>query len=598
MSKKSILDPQTRADRKKSSLDRLAIKASKQVKLPAAAIPLSRTIRETVESIVIAFILAFLFRTFEAEAFVIPTGSMAPTLQGMHKELNCPNCNFRYKVSASSESGEKGPVLSVTGATCPNCRFPADHITKPNGYKTYNGDRILVSKFAYEFSEPKRWDVFVFRFPGDAKMNYIKRLVGLPNETLMIEHGDLYRRPLDAKNPAKHENTPFEILRKPPSKVRAMLQMVYDNDYLQLHMHQRGWPKRWQVVDPTQGGEGAWKEIDQGKAFQADGKHSGRSWIRYYHIVPTQRAWNNTTNDALPGKLARTSLIADYYGYNTGRPGQMLDRSGNFWVGDLGLECEIESSRSQGTVTLQLVEGGYRFECLLNLELGKAALSINGSSRGFIPSNNPPAGNDSPKLPESLGKVISSGSHQVRFANVDDQLLLWIDDRLVEFDHPTAYAGVANHQPSRADPDDRVPVAIGTAGAAIRVSHLKVLRDVYYIAQKQVGGRNSFVPEYELDQREDFIESEFLSDPSQWGQDGPFDRRREQFFDIGSDQFFAMGDNSPASSDSRLWGDSYKGIPPVVDRHLLIGKALYIYWPRSLDYFPFCPNFPRMGFVR
>src|SRR5438067_1059753 len=40
--------------------------------------------RETIESIVVAFVLAFLFRTFEAEAFVIPTGSMAPTLYGQH----------------------------------------------------------------------------------------------------------------------------------------------------------------------------------------------------------------------------------------------------------------------------------------------------------------------------------------------------------------------------------------------------------------------------------------------------------------------------------------------------------------------------------
>src|SRR5689334_2661262 len=44
--------------------------------------------RETVESIVVAFVLAFLFRTFEAEAFVIPTGSMAPTLYGQHRDVN------------------------------------------------------------------------------------------------------------------------------------------------------------------------------------------------------------------------------------------------------------------------------------------------------------------------------------------------------------------------------------------------------------------------------------------------------------------------------------------------------------------------------
>ena len=43
--------------------------------------------RETFESIVVAFVLAFLFRAFEAEAFVIPTGSMAPTLLGRHKDV-------------------------------------------------------------------------------------------------------------------------------------------------------------------------------------------------------------------------------------------------------------------------------------------------------------------------------------------------------------------------------------------------------------------------------------------------------------------------------------------------------------------------------
>ena len=55
-------------------------------------LPSPAAIRETIESVVIAFVLAFLFRTFEAEAFVIPTGSMAPTLMGRHKDLVCPKC--------------------------------------------------------------------------------------------------------------------------------------------------------------------------------------------------------------------------------------------------------------------------------------------------------------------------------------------------------------------------------------------------------------------------------------------------------------------------------------------------------------------------
>src|SRR6476469_2019857 len=77
-------------------------------KTPAKAAPApavqSHAIRETVDSIVIAFVLAFLFRTFEAEAFVIPTGSMALTLMGDHKDLDCVKCGYSYRASASSET--------------------------------------------------------------------------------------------------------------------------------------------------------------------------------------------------------------------------------------------------------------------------------------------------------------------------------------------------------------------------------------------------------------------------------------------------------------------------------------------------------------
>ncbi|MGO9108634.1 MAG: S26 family signal peptidase [Thermoguttaceae bacterium] len=82
-------------------------------------------IRETVELVIIAFVLAFLFRTFEAEAFVMPTGSMAPTLMGKHKDLECPMCHYRYQVSASDRPNSD-VATRVYHATCPMCRFTAD----------------------------------------------------------------------------------------------------------------------------------------------------------------------------------------------------------------------------------------------------------------------------------------------------------------------------------------------------------------------------------------------------------------------------------------------------------------------------------------
>src|SRR5262245_15435056 len=86
----------------------------------AAATPslsIDQSARETVESIVVAVILAFLFRGFVAEAFVIPTGSMAPTLQGRHMDVICSECGHQYRTGASVENDEFGPPRGAVGST-------------------------------------------------------------------------------------------------------------------------------------------------------------------------------------------------------------------------------------------------------------------------------------------------------------------------------------------------------------------------------------------------------------------------------------------------------------------------------------------------
>lgn len=95
-----------------------------------------REIREWVESIIIALVLALIIRTFVLQAFKIPTGSMRPTL--------------------------------------------------------LEGDRLLVNKFIYKFKEPERGDIVVFRFPGEEKKDFIKRLIAKEGETVEIKDGDIY----------------------------------------------------------------------------------------------------------------------------------------------------------------------------------------------------------------------------------------------------------------------------------------------------------------------------------------------------------------------------------------------------------------------
>ena len=56
------------------------------------------TIADTLISIIIAFALAFVFRGFVVEAFVIPTGSMAPTLMGAHMRFDGPESGYDWPV--------------------------------------------------------------------------------------------------------------------------------------------------------------------------------------------------------------------------------------------------------------------------------------------------------------------------------------------------------------------------------------------------------------------------------------------------------------------------------------------------------------------
>ncbi len=54
------------------------------------------------------------------------------------------------------------------------------------------GDRLIGLRFSYWFSEPERGDIILFKFPLDESRLFIKRVIGLPGETVTIEDGHVY----------------------------------------------------------------------------------------------------------------------------------------------------------------------------------------------------------------------------------------------------------------------------------------------------------------------------------------------------------------------------------------------------------------------
>jgi signal peptidase I len=53
-------------------------------------------------------------------------------------------------------------------------------------------DRVIGNKFIYKFHVPHRQDVIIFKYPGDNKTYFVKRLIGLPGDLVELKHGDVY----------------------------------------------------------------------------------------------------------------------------------------------------------------------------------------------------------------------------------------------------------------------------------------------------------------------------------------------------------------------------------------------------------------------
>jgi signal peptidase I len=575
--------------------------ASKAAAPPETARPTA--MRETIESIVVAFILAFMFKTFEAEAFVIPTGSMAPTLYGRNKAATCPKCGTEFTIGASDEVETETdyviPGARIDSAICPNCRYRLDH-KDIYDVPVFKGDGILVNKFSFEIRDPQRWQVVVFKYPEEPKTNYIKRCVALPNETICIRQGNLYR---------KNDQDAWEILRKDdPNKQRVLQMNVYDNDHPERDLLNAGWPERWAAVKRGDGANAiagwapdvqGWVPDGQTRTFHLTLDRGAKElqWFRYRNYVPTEETWRRA-GQGQPLETPQARLITDFCGYNAFSSGRIAaDDLGFYWVGDLTLNCRIDVQQAQpdSQVVLELNEGARVYRCRIDLASGRAALVY------AEPRDKKDPGQEH-KLAEADTRFVGTGQHDVSFANVDDRLCLWIDNRLIDFGQGACYSPYGGSDIQRPWDEDLIPAGVGAKGAEATVSHLVLQRDVYY--------RNDFVHQrsgpytdessYENIEEFDGDKSQLVAEqtrPSDWYRTyenglasrhhGPGERYETISFDftLGPDEFFMMGDNSPRSKDSRLWWNTrHAAHNYAVPREALVGKAFFIYWPHGIPF--------------
>ncbi len=519
------------------------------------------------------------------DALIQPTGSMAEAVLGDHKEVVCPSCGYRFPIDCSDQVDPmKAQHIWVSGCTCPNCRSHIQFTSSarpaaPSGDDAalpdpdpVLGDHLLVGErwFGPDLFPPQRLDLIVFHYPVDlsgprpppAPENYLKRVVGLPGETIAIHGGDLYVLAPDkgpqyddlknANDPAQqgllwqkphmHGDDPealkrfadgaFQIVRKPPELILTMQENVYDNDHPAKDLH----AARWAARDK----DGAWK-ADDAHGFRLAAADDKAHWLGYRHL--------------LRGEEDRPQLITDFMGYNTPDPDHMP--SGVNWVGDLSLDVEVQPDQAQGELTLELSKGVDRFQARFDLATGQCTL-VRVHDAGTKDEKEE-------ELDRKPTNLKGGAKHVVRFADVDQRLTVWVDDALPFGDGVT-------YQPPKKDgktvegatENDLQPASVGVRGTAAAVRGLRLWRDTYYTTALDGNPAN---PDW-MDAVPDDGTRVNPTDPTTWGK---LSRLPTRTMYVQPGHYLCLGDNSSRSSDSRFWG--------LVPRRLLFGKPLLVYYP-------------------
>ena len=571
-------------------------------------------VKDTVDSVVVAFILAFVFRAFLIEAFVIPTGSMAATLYGKHGTITCEDCGWEFAYGLADQSVHRlrarsaGAVTDQTAVVCQNCGHKNQSLrTTDVAGNAEPGDRILVLKWPFDLGGdllgPQRWDVTVFKDPSrgrpgltrpasarDGTQNYIKRLVGLPGEVLEIIDGDVYAAPvselsegalatLDARRRLKYlqyqdrdPSTPtrrqlregstglrplldeldqkLRICRKPPTAQQSLWAVVYHHDYPPL---------------PPDPGQPSW----------VAGRRNESHWDCSGRRIRGKCLGQDGGYVLFSGKNGRP-FVSDACAYNT-------SQSALNPVSDLKLQFVLVPHDGNGALGLALSRYGDTFWAEIRLD-GRVALYRTGGPR--------PDENAEPLCTNRLVPLEPYRPVEIAFENVDYRVSLNVNGYEVLATTDVQYAPDLSRLRSllaapvgrRLSPRPR----IAAVDLEFELWHVVLRRDVYY---SSLGN--------ELPARNGLRTGWATTNNPIWLREG---------------EYFMLGDNSAASKDSRLWdapgdhlavrGEAYQ--LGTVPEDQLIGRAFFVYWPAGhrSDLLPFLrnvgliPNFGRMRWIR
>jgi signal peptidase I len=395
--------------------------------------------------LIVTVVFASLFlvlRTLAVEPFGVPTGSMAPALIGHHRDGPCPRCGYPVRVGRPSSGGLTEHFAHVA---CPNC----EHHFSLADARDLSGDRLLVDKNVYSMRNPRRWEMVVFRCPDpDPKefgKPYVKRLIGLPGETITIVDGDV--------------RVDGQIVRKGLAEVRETVMPVFDMAY----PPPGGWGVRW-IVDPdprlpvdTPGNRatsetpvirGTALVLDAAEAPQAMSAVTYRHWHLDERREEPVRVWN--AYDGSPRHFGQLPAAHDFV-----------------------LSCDVEvtaTTTSEACFACRLMDGA-------DAVTAEISVGPRATGRALLTRENHGG------LDSVAGVALENGrTYRLEFAFVDRRVFLALDGTLVM--PPADLPQV----PARKDVSK--PLQLGVRGCRVTVHNLKLGRDIHYTQYGEHGTRH------------------------------------------------------------------------------------------------------------
>ncbi|MEQ8787943.1 MAG: S26 family signal peptidase [Pirellulaceae bacterium] len=392
----------------------------------------------------------------------VSSGSMAETLIGAHYRVVCDECGLAFACDRDQ------PPRGMT-AVCPNCGFGGIAL---EAEQRQQGQRVLIDQLA-TLTHLRRWEVVAYNDPHLPRQMTVKRVVGLPGEEIAIRAGDLY---VDGR-----------IARKNLRQQQDLAVLVHDNDF--RPRQNPPLPDRWQA----DASNSRWRAHDGGFTFSGEGESAGESagedssqsgeastldWLTYRH-------WRCVLT---PLPRTEEAPIRDNYGYNQG-----VARALHI-TPDLMLVCQLRLA-GEGELVVRCDNGRDALQAVIQPAAGRVALLREG--RQVAQAEWPAA---------QAGKSV-----ELVFSMFDRQVILAVDQRVL-LTHPLSALPEASDKPLT--PTSR-PFAFGAQDVRASVEHLRIYRDLYYLAPR--------------------------------GLDVPWETERR----LADDEVFVLGDNVPISRDSR-----------------------------------------------